>query len=380
MAVLGTNGIVRFRRDAPSPIILPQSSSRADIDVILVNSQEFWNGDEVRLLSPNGLPFSAQSLPGGVGCYFGSYWDLGPNRIHVTSNDDAYYTGITTFLITQAEDTLITQSGDSISFIDDTTTYFYNRGAPVNSATYYVYRDRLDRISFYDSRAKALKGAAADRVDIKRLDFEYIVMSAAGTEEYDNAIAECVAAVGEYRLSDVTDEVTLESICDFPPLYLQPVAGNTEYDDAELAPRRWVNGFPWIIQGCIAEWSINLDAAGISTTAVGDKFGENVKSIVSGGGTFDFDIDRRSSDDSYDATALMQLLLLTEKGCKAKAEFYMIYGREENAAQPQLLPGDLFYECDILITNSAVNTRAGEIIVGTANFVTTGPIELRMGT
>jgi hypothetical protein len=354
MAVLGTNGIVRFRRDAPSPIILPQSSSRADIDVILVNSQEFWNGDEVRLLSPNGLPFSAQSLPGGVGCYFGSYWDLGPNRIHVTSNDDAYY------------------------FIDD-ATYFYNRGAPVNSATYYVYRDRLDRISFYDSRAKALKGAAADRVDIKQLDFGYIVMSAAGTEEYDNAIAECVAAAGEYRLSDVTDEVTLESICDFPPLYLQPVAGNTEYDDAELAPRRWVNGFPWVIQGCIAEWSINLDAAGISTTAVGDKFGENVKSIVSGGGTFDFDIDRRSSDDSYDATALMQLLLLTEKGCKAKAEFYMIYGREENAAQPQLLPGDLFYECDILITNSAVNTRAGEIIVGTANFVTTGPIELRMG-
>jgi len=58
----------------------------------------------------------------------------------------------------------------------------------------------------------------------------------------------------------------------------------------------------------------------------------------------------------------------------------MIYGRQESVSQPELLPGDLFYECDILITNSAINTRAGEIIVGTANFVTTGPIELRMGT
>jgi len=356
MAVLGTNGIVRLRRDAPSPIVLPASSARADIDVFLVRSQEFWNGDEVRLLSFEGLPISTDALPSGVGCYFGSFWELGANRSHVTAEDDQYYV-----------------TGDD-------SVYFYNQGAPVNTGTYYIYRDRLDRISFYDTRTKALKGAPADRIDIKQLDFKYIIMSAAGTEEYDNALAECVAAVGEYRLSDVTDEVTLESICDFPPLFLQPVAGTAEYDDAELSPRRWINGFPWIIQGCIAEWSIELDAAGINTTAVGDKFGENIKSIVSGGGTFDFDIDRKASEDSYDATALLQLLLLTEKGCKAQAQFYMIYGRQESVSQPELLPGDLFYECDILITNSAINTRAGEIIVGTANFVTTGPIELRMGT
>ena len=356
MAVLGTNGIVRLRRDAPSPIVLPISVARADIDVFLVRSQEFWNGDEVRLLSPDGLPLSTDALPSGVGCYFGSFWELGLNRIHVTAETASYYV------------------------TDDDSVYFYNRGTPINSATYYIYRDKLDRISFYNTRAEALGGSRDDRIDIKQLDFKYIIVSAAGTEEYDNAIAECVAAAGEYRLSDVTDEVTLESICDFPPLFLQPVAGSAEYDDAELQPRRWINGFPWIVQGCIAEWSIELDAAGINTTAVGDKFGENVKSIVSGGGTFDFDIDRKASSDSYDATALMQLLPLTEKGCKAEAEFYMIYGREESGSRPDLLPGDLFYECDILITNSAVNTRAGQIIVGTANFVTTGPIELRMGT
>jgi hypothetical protein len=355
MAVLGTNGIVRLRRDAPSPLVIPLSAMRADIDVLLVRNQDFWNGDEVRIQSPDGLPLSTDALPSGVGCYFGSFWDLGPNRSHVTDETDKYYVD------------------------DDDSVYFYNRGNPINSATYYIYRDRLDRISFYNTRSEALGGASEDRIDIKQLDFRYIIVSAAGTEEYDNAIAECIAAVGDYRFSDVRDEVTLESICDFPPLFLQPVAGDEEYDDAELSPRRWINGFPWIIQGCIAEWSIELDAAGINTTSVGDKFGENVKSIVSGGGRFDFDIDRKASEDSYDATALMQLLLLTEKGCKAEAQFYMIYGREASESRPELLAGDLFYECDILITNSAVNTRAGEIIVGTANFVTTGAIELRMG-
>lgn len=354
MAVLGVNGIVRLRRDAPSPIVLSISTLRADIDSFLVRSQEFWNGDEVRIFSPNGLPLSTSALPGGVGCYFGSFWELGSNRTHVTSEDDQYYT--------------------------TDGSFFYNRGTPVNSATYYIYRDRLDRISFYDTRAKALKGAAADRIDIKQLDFNYILLSAAGTEEYDNAMAECIAAAGDYRFSDVRDEATLESICDFPPSYLQPVAGTAEYDNAELSPRRWVNGFPWIIQGLVEEWSLDLTADGINTTSVGDMFGENIKSIITGGGSFDFYVDRQSSEDSYDATSLMQLLLLTEKGCKAQAQFYMIYGREERVERPELLPGDLFYETDILITNSAVNTRAGELIVGTANFVTTGPIQLRMGS
>jgi hypothetical protein len=361
MAVLGRNGIVRLRRDAPSPIVLPVSSARADIDVLLVSSQEFWNGDEVRIFAPSGLPLSTTTLPGGVGCYFGSFWELGSNRTHVTAEDDEYYV-----------------TGDN-------SVYFYNQGVPVNTATYYIYRDKLDRVSFYDTRAKALKGLAADRIDIRQLDFQYLVIAAAGTEEYDNALTECIAAVGEYRLSDVTDEVTLESICDFPPLFLQPVAGTAEYDDAELSPRRWVNGFPWIVQGLVEEWSIELDASSINTTSVGDKFGENIKSIVSGGGSFDFYVDRQSenpesTNDNYDVTSLMQLLLLTEKGCKAQAQFYMIFGREDVVERPELLPGDLFYECDILITNNAINTRADSLIVGTANFVTTGPIQLRMGT
>lgn len=355
MAVLGTNGIVRFRREAPSPLVIPSSALRADIDVLIVSNQDFWNGDEVQIQAPNGLPLSVDALPEGVGCYFGSFFELGPNRTHVTSEEDEYYVS------------------------SDDTVDFYNKGTPVNSKIYYIYRDRLDRISFYNTRAEALSGLAANRIDLKQLDFKYIILSPTGTEDYDNAIAECVAAAGEYRLSDVTDEVTLESICDFPPLFLQPTAGSAEYDDAELSPRRWINGFPWIIQGCIAEWSIELSADGINTTAVGDKFGQNIKSVVTGGGRFDFDIDRKASDDSYDSTALMQLLLLTEKGAKAKAQFYMIFGREQDPARPELLPGDLFYECDILITNSAINTRAGEIIVGSANFVTTGAIELKQG-
>lgn len=352
MAVLGVNGIVRLRREAPDPLVLPQVAMRPDIDVFLVRNQDYWNGDEVRLFSPDGLPLSTDALPNGVGCYFGSVWELGSNRNHVSSESDNYY------------------QSDS--------AYFYNRGAPINSATYYIYRDQLDRISFYTTRAAALAGSTANRIDLRSLAFDFLVVSAAGTEEYDNAIAECVAAAGDYRFSDFRDEVTLASICDYAPLYEQPVAGTTEYDNADLQPRRWINGFPWLIQGQLQQWSIELNAENIDTTAVGQTFGDNIKSIVSGGGSFDFIVERTTNEGSYDSTALMQLLLLTEKGSKAEAEFYMINARPESCGQ--LAPGDLYYKCDILITNSAVNTRADEIIVGTAKFVTTGSIELKMGT
>jgi hypothetical protein len=353
MAVLGIEGFVRFRREAPSPIVVPVSALRADIDTIQVESTDFWNGDEVYLLTPDGLPFSTDTLPGGVGCYYGSYWELGANRTHVTAEDDEYYV-----------------SGDD-------TVYFYNQGTPVNSGNYFIYRDQLGRVSFYANRAAALGGAVDDRIDLRQLNFRYLLIAAAGTEEYANALVECLAATGEYRLSDVVDEVTLESICDFAPTYLQPVAGVDEYDDAELTPRRWVNGFPWIIQGELREWSIELNSDNVDATSVGQKFGESVKAVVSGGGSFDFLVERRTEEDKYDSTSLMRLLLLTEKGAKAEAEFYMISDRPKTHGT--VAPGDLYYKCDVLVTNTAVNTRADDAIVGTAQFVTTGPIELKMG-
>lgn len=353
MAVLGIEGYVRFRREAPDPIVVPSSALRADLNTLQLVTSDYWNGDEVYLVTPNGLPLSTDALPEGVGCYFGSFFELGPNRIHVTAEDDEYY--VTT----------------------NNNVFFYNRGTPVNTGTYFIYRDQLGRASFYTNRAAALAGTASGRVDLRQLDFKFVVIAPDGTSDYNNSLAECVGAAGEYRISDVTDEVTLASVCNFSPTYLQPVAGTAEYDDAELSLRRQIGGFPWIIQGELREWSLELNGENVNVTAVGQKFGESVKSIVSGGGTFDFFVDRRTNEASYDSTSLMQLLLMTEKGAKAEAEFYMITDRVET--RNALAPGDLYYKCDILITNTAINTRTAEAIVGTAQFVTTGAIDLKMG-
>ena len=98
---------------------------------------------------------------------------------------------------------------------------------------------------------------------------------------------------------------------------------------------------------------------------------------MTGGGSTDFLIDRTCLDDNQEnSIALMRLLLMTEKGCKAEAQFWMVNRGTECGVDCDLINGSLYYEADVLITQTAVNVRPTEIVAGTAQFVTTGAIRL----
>ena len=80
-----------------------------------------------------------------------------------------------------------------------------------------------------------------------------------------------------------------DSICSHPPRYEQPPAGVDDYDNADMLPRptnTQGEAAPyWQIVCDLREWSIQLDAPSVDTTSVSEKFGEAVKSFVSGGGS-----------------------------------------------------------------------------------------------
>ena len=366
MAVLGVGGKVRLRREAPEPTVLRPGNVDTASNSIYLRNPAFWSGDYITISSANGLPVDVDDGTNGPDCpdghamYYGSEWYLGTNRDHITSDNDNFYSATNTdqFYMREEECGLTT------------------------SQNYYIYRDQLDRVSFYSSRSAALLGRTTDRVQLFKVDFNSLIIAASGTTEYNSAITECATDIGDYNFSDAQDEVTLESICDFAPDYEEPEPWITEYDNADLTPRYYVNAGPtgalWMLQCDMSQWSLNMNAPEIDTTSVGEKFGESVKALVSGGGSIDFFIDRKQVEDNQQGpTALMQLLLLTEKGCNADAEFWMINDAEQ---QTCVLPGDLYYSTQILITSVAVNTRATEMIAGSANFVTVGEIALRMGT
>lgn len=134
----------------------------------------------------------------------------------------------------------------------------------------------------------------------------------------------------------------------------------------------------WEQVAFIKNWSLELDAPSVDTTGIGTKFGEAVKSLVTAGGEIGYLVERRGEAGYQDPTILLRLLMLTERGCKATAQFWMIEGRDAVQCS-NILPGDIYYETDMLVVGSSLNTAADELVGGAARFVTTGAIKLKLG-
>lgn len=358
MAILGSGGFLTLRREPPKASVVSPAALHQKSNSIVLENQDFWSGDAVFLSSNAGLPMG--HCPNGQGNYAGSNWLLGPNRAHIANDASLFYT------------------------VD--TNIFYDSSAADNAGTFFIHRDQLDRISFYSDSFSAINGEVGDRIPLSRVDWGNLIIAPSGTSDYDNAIVKCAGDIGAYRFSDITDEITLISICDDAPQYLIPEAGTEPYDNADILPRGWIAGRQWLTQCDLKDWSLELQALNVETTALGQRFGESVKSIVTGGGSLNFFVERRISKNpaidglaSSDSTNLLQLLLLTEKGCKAEAQFWMIEDRDTSGNCQNLAAGDLFYECEILITQSAVNCRPTELIAGSCQFATTGTIALKIG-
>lgn len=363
MAVLGVGGIVRLRRELPEPVVLPSSAlSLASYSVVL-RDPAYWTGDLVTLVNTAGLPFDAEGTgpgcPDGYAMYAGSDWLLGANKSHLTSDSSSYYT-----------------QNDSANFYQSAEAVELN-----TKAWYYIYRDQLDRISFYTSRAAAMAGTPGSRIPLKNVDFGSMILSLAGSNDYETALMKCVVALGEWNQADIRDEVTLKSLCELDPNSPALIPGTEDYNNASVKPAYALDvneyGQAWNTQGYLQNWSLSLSAPEVETTSVGERFGDAVKSVINGGGSMDFLVERSDlADNKQDSTALMRLLMMVDKGCKAEAQFWMIKGRKST---DPLLPGDLYYETQLMVTSVAINTRPDDIIAGSLNFVTVGEIALRMG-
>lgn len=360
MPVLGRGGTLLLRREAPEAIVLPESAINALSKSLIVNTQTFWSGDAVRLSCVRGLPMDRNGngyadCPDGHGVYAEGAHPLGPNRSHVSADSAPWYTS-------------------------PGTSSFYTTPTAVGltqALSAFIYRDQLDRVSFYTAQSDAINGSTAARIPLVKLACGPLILSPAGTADYESAVLNCGGDLGEYQFSDIQDETTLASICEYAPTYLLPEAGTEDYDNANVLPRSAVGGAAWLFQAWMQSWQLNLSAQEQDTSVVGDKFGSTIKALITGGGTADFIVERQALSNGLDPTALLQLLLLLEKGCKAEARFNLIDNRE-HAGQTSLLNGSLYYETEIMVTSSAINTRADEIIAGSINFITTGSIQLKI--
>ena len=404
MAVLGSGGRLELRREAPSPCVILPEDLNLGSNSLDIGCEGYWPGDKVVISNPEGLPIFIDGKPGrwdGVASYFQNVLYVADNRDHITAADHQFYKSA-------SEEYPTGQAGTDDANLDNTSaktepTWFYYRGDKagddqITQLEGYLCIDSLGRAKLYSTRCEGLACCGDPLLVLNdggaKLDFDFIVINQAGTSEYQNAITKCFGEIGEYIFNDIAEDDgtpdpnrRVDSICNDPPLYLKPAAGADEFDNADVQPRGDVNKGPhplWVILCEIREWSLELDAPAVDTTGVGEKFGESVKSLVTGGGSADFFIDRKCMDDGKDnGLYLMQLLLMTQMdGCKAKAKFFMIsrpYDADDCAPTCGSAPGSLWYETEILVTRNAVNLRPTQLVAGTAQFVTVGEIRLNQG-
>ena len=380
MAVLGTNGKIVLNRSAPTPVAVDVTALNQDKNIISLTAQGFRSGDLVEVASidnwPNTDLADAPLIPTYANVY--DYQDY-PEMVGYSTAYPAELLRPYRWLSTEGNDALTTEDGDvfAIQPADADTTPYRNR--------LYVHVDQLNRLSFYRTRAAALTGA-----------------------------------------NDVTRENLDQSAFTLDPAV--PI---------EL---RLVN--EWKLEACLQSWSLNLNASEIDTTGLGDQFFDGVKSLVQGGGTLDFLIEREARDPRntaiisrseyanayvfYDAPTtetyneasivgssagvtaydnanitpapaeftydtkqlravgtsnLLRLLLNTGEQTEGEAEFWMIDGdaQDRTSYTGMLLPGDLYYKAQVMLTSSAVSVRATDIITGSANFVTVREVQLREG-
>ena len=234
MAVLGTFGKVVFNRSAPTPIAVDITALNEDKNIIPLTTTGFRSGDLVEVASIDNWPNVDLADPPLIPTYANVYdYQDHPELVGYSTAYPSELLRPYRWLATEYNDALTTESGDVIAV----------QPADEDVTPYrnrlYVHVDVLNRLSFYRTRAAALAGAN----DVTRDDIDQ---------------------------SDFT---------------LDPTA------PIEL---RLVN--EWKLEACLQGWNLSLNSNEIDTTGLGDKFFDGVKSLIQGGGSFDFLVEREAND------------------------------------------------------------------------------------
>ena len=233
MAVLGTNGRIILSRNAPAPVVVKVADFSIDKKAIQLPEPSFRTGDLVEVISVNNWPNTFVSDTRLVPTYADFYQHRRWKESVDTQTPYSVKPESYAFFATQGGDNLTTQDSKEL----------YGIFAKGEDVTYYrnqlyVHVDQLNRMSFYRTRSAALVGA-------------------------NNASRE---------------GITLDYFIDL---------------DADME-FRLVN--EWKIECMLQSWELSLNGNEIDTTGLGDKFFDGVKSLIRGGGSFDFLVERQTSD------------------------------------------------------------------------------------
>lgn len=137
------------------------------------------------------------------------------------------------------------------------------------------------------------------------------------------------------------------------------------------------------ILGAITSYELNTQREAVDITALSDQFRSQWSSLMSGSGRiscqWDY-LDCCGGGQYETAQYLLQLALRTEVGSEFGAQLYLKTDQYNPSGVAGQADDQIWYEVNGVITASAVQFAPGTIVEMTAEFITSGPIRLKVKT
>jgi hypothetical protein len=137
------------------------------------------------------------------------------------------------------------------------------------------------------------------------------------------------------------------------------------------------------VVGQLTSYELNTAVEAIDYTALGEQFRSQYSSLMSGSGRFtavwDY-IDTVGGGAWETSHYLLQLALRTEIGSEFRAQMFLKTTEQNPTGNVATSDDEIWYEITGVITQAAMQVAAASIVEVTADFVTTGPIQIRTQT
>ena len=135
--------------------------------------------------------------------------------------------------------------------------------------------------------------------------------------------------------------------------------------------------------GQVSSYEINTDVESVDVTALSEYHRERYSSLISCNGriTCAWDYEDSEGSGNFDPPHyLLELVTRTKIGSEFGAQLYMKTSGYNPSGISSNLDDELFYEINAVVVNSALSFNVGQPVDMTINFVTTGPVDIKINS
>tara|TARA_B100001093_G_scaffold421143_1_gene413343 strand:- start:1649 stop:2524 length:876 start_codon:yes stop_codon:yes gene_type:complete len=128
----------------------------------------------------------------------------------------------------------------------------------------------------------------------------------------------------------------------------------------------------------VRSYELNTQRETVDTTSLSDNFRSQISGLMSGSGRVTCFWEYTGDTEKELPQYLLQLLLRTKVGSRFAGQFYIKTRGETPTNDPLAANHSIWHEVEGFLTSCAVQFVADQAVEITADFVTTGPIELKV--